>query len=243
MAAIGAGRGGADEAAAVVRDVHGQPSWILAGDDVEVAVTKLGGHMAPVTFDRRGRPFQPYHVTPWQDEKRESFPAAVLAPLRGDFFCLPFGGNGAAYHGERHVPHGETATAAWTFAGRSRAADGAETLTLTLDTKVRPGRVTKEVTLRPTMYCPRSFSFCAVPVLPPTKKPGASAREPEPCVTASRMMRRIVSLVRSLMMRVPSGIGVAGSWATKVGRTITPPLAMAETAVSTCKGVTAMPWP
>jgi hypothetical protein len=148
MAAIGAGRGGADEAA-VVRDVHGQPSWILAGDDVEVALTKLGGHMAPVTFDRRGKPFQPYHVSPWQDEKLESFPAAVLAPLRGDFFCLPFGGNGAAYRGEQHVPHGETATAAWTFAGRSRAADGAETLTLTLDTKVRPGRVTKQVTLRP----------------------------------------------------------------------------------------------
>lgn len=149
MAAIGAGRGGADEAAAVVRDVHGQPSWILAGDDVEVAVTKLGGHMAPVTFDRRGKPFQPYHVSPWQDEKLESFPAAVLAPLRGDFFCLPFGGNGAAYRGEQHVPHGETATAAWTFVGRGRAADGAETLTLTLDTKVRPGRVTKQVTLRP----------------------------------------------------------------------------------------------
>jgi hypothetical protein len=149
MAAIAAGRGGADEAAAVVREVHGQPSWILGGDDVEVAVTKLGGHMAPVTFDRRGRPFQPYHVSPWQDEKLASFPAAVLAPLRGDFFCLPFGGNGAAYRGEQHVPHGETATGAWTFAGRGRAADGAETLTLTLDTKVRPGRVTKQVTLRP----------------------------------------------------------------------------------------------
>ena len=83
MAAIGAGRGGADEAA-VVRDVHGQPSWILAGDDVEVAVTKLGGHMAPVTFDRRGKPFQPYHVSPWQDEKLESFPAAALAADAAD---------------------------------------------------------------------------------------------------------------------------------------------------------------
>ena len=132
------------------RAVRSQPSWILANDDVEVAVTKLGGHMAPVTFDRTNTiPIQPYHVSPWQDEGLKDLPAAVLVPLRGDFFCLPFGGNAAARGGEQHVPHGEAATADWTFASRTRKPDGTETLTLTLDTKVRPGRVTKELTLVP----------------------------------------------------------------------------------------------
>ncbi|MFM7035583.1 MAG: hypothetical protein ACKOYJ_10465 [Planctomycetia bacterium] len=35
------------------RTIHGQPSWIIATDDVELAITKRGGHMAPVTFDRK----------------------------------------------------------------------------------------------------------------------------------------------------------------------------------------------
>ena len=160
MAAIGTERSGADDGAAALREIHAQPSYVLANDDVEVAVTRLGGHMAPVTFDRRGKPFQPYHVSPWQDEKLASVPAAVLAPLRGDFFCLPFGGNGAAYRGERHVPHGETATAAWTFAGRGRGVEGggpeaADTLALAVETAVRPGKVTKTLALKaghPVVY-------------------------------------------------------------------------------------------
>jgi len=147
VAAVAAGQAGADEA---LREIHGQPSWVLAGGDVEVAVTRLGGHMAPVTFARSSaRPIRPYHVSPWQEEGLSDLPAAVLVPLRGDFFCLPFGGNGEAFRGERHAPHGETATEAWSFAGRTKADDGAETLTLALDTKVRTGRVTKHLTVRP----------------------------------------------------------------------------------------------
>jgi len=149
MAALVAGQGMAADVPPQERTIHAQPSWILATDDVEVAVTKLGGHMAPVTFDRRGRPFQPYHVSPWQDEGLEDLPAAVLVPLRGDFFCLPFGGNAAAFNGERHAPHGETATAAWQLAARTRQADGTEALTLTLDTQVRPGRISKVLSVAP----------------------------------------------------------------------------------------------
>jgi hypothetical protein len=154
MTMLAAGQGGASEAA-VEREIHAQPSWILATDDVEVAVTKLGGHMAPVTFDRRGRPFQPYHISPWQDERIEDLPAAVLVPLRGDFFCLPFGGNAGAFQGQQHAPHGETATGAWTLADRGREADGTETLTLTLGTKVRPGTITKRLAVasgQPVVY-------------------------------------------------------------------------------------------
>jgi cobalt/nickel transport system permease protein len=37
----------------------------------------------------------------------------VLRVLRGDFFCLPFGGNATAWHGEKHPLHGETANREW----------------------------------------------------------------------------------------------------------------------------------
>lgn len=132
------------------RTVHAQPSWILATKDVELAVTKRGGHMAPVTFDRAAaKPIRPYHVSPWQEEGLANLPAAVLVPLRGDFFCLPFGGNTAPRGDERHVPHGEAATAEWKLGLRSRDADGTERLSLVLDTKARPGRITKELFLVP----------------------------------------------------------------------------------------------
>ena len=75
-----------------VRVVHSQKAWVISSDQVELAVTQLGGHMAPVSFFRRdAKPVQPYHITPWQDEKLK-VENPVLVPLRGDFFCLPFGG-------------------------------------------------------------------------------------------------------------------------------------------------------
>jgi len=145
-----AGQGSAAEVQPEERTISSQPSWILANDTVEMAVTKLGGHMAPVTFDRKAAaPIRPYHISPWQDEGLKDLPAAVLVPLRGDFFCMPFGGNAEAKGSEQHVPHGESATETWKFAGRQREANGTETLTLTLETKVRPGTVTKHLTLTP----------------------------------------------------------------------------------------------
>jgi hypothetical protein len=125
--------------------VHGQPSWRLANGAVEAFVTETGGQLGPVHFRLGDRTVQPYHVAPWAEEATDGLPP-MLKALRGDFFCLPFGGNGTPHDGEQHPPHGETANAAWTFEGLEQ--DGDQTaLRLTLETKVRPGRVTKEVTL------------------------------------------------------------------------------------------------
>ncbi len=133
-----------------LRDVHAQPSYVLANDDIELAVTRLGGHMAPVTFARKSeRPIQPYYVSPWQEEQLADLPAAVLVPLRGDFFCMPFGGNADAVAGQLHPPHGESATAAWSLAGRRMDDDGTVGFTLTLDTRIRRGRITKDLFLVP----------------------------------------------------------------------------------------------
>ncbi len=130
-----------------LRTLHSQPSFVVATKQVEVAVTKLGGHMAPVTFFRdTARPVQPYHISPWQDEKPSKMPAPVLVTLRGDFFCLPFGGNSDEVGGEKHPPHGEIVGQPWKLVGSQRVGD-VTTATLVIDTKVRRGRVTKELSL------------------------------------------------------------------------------------------------
>src|ERR1035438_6283390 len=73
--------------------IHGQPSWRLASSSVEAFVTELGGHLGPITFDRKGRKLQPYSVAPWAEEETDPSLPSIIKALRGDFFCLPFGGN------------------------------------------------------------------------------------------------------------------------------------------------------
>lgn len=130
-----------------VRTVLSQPSWILQTPQVKLALTCLGGHMAPVTFCRdRAGGIQPYYISPWQGEAIRKFGAPVLAPLRGDFFCLPFGGNGQAVGGEKHPPHGETAGSTWKFIRQERTGPAVK-LTVALKLKARPGKVTKDLAL------------------------------------------------------------------------------------------------
>lgn len=121
------------------RRINGQPSWRLATQDAEAFVTVLGGHLGPVRFGQ----IAPYSVAPWAEEKLDPDAPAILRVLRGDFFCLPFGGNTTPYRGERHPVHGETANAEWKM--ESHAGDA---LHLSLRTRVRPGRVDKFVSLR-----------------------------------------------------------------------------------------------
>ncbi|MBL8811061.1 MAG: hypothetical protein JNM43_12865 [Planctomycetaceae bacterium] len=127
--------------------VHSRKCFVLKSPSVEVSVTEIGGHMAPVTFFRdTDKPVQPYHISPWQDEPESPMPAPVLVSLRGDFFCMPFGGNQAALGKENHPPHGEVAGAPWKLEPSRHAKDVA-TMVLSFETKVRPGKVTKELSL------------------------------------------------------------------------------------------------
>jgi hypothetical protein len=128
------------------RIIHGQPSWRLASTSVEAFVTELGGHLGPVTFDRQGRKRQPYSVAPWAEERVDLSRPPIIRVLRGDFFCLPFGGNATAFGGEQHPVHGETANARWRFRSLETSA-GRSCLHLSLQTKVRPGRVDKRIWL------------------------------------------------------------------------------------------------
>jgi len=129
-----------------VKKIFGQQSFVIRNKNVEAAITELGGHLGPVTFLLGKRKVSPFSVAPWWNEKLAAGTPALLRALRGDFFCLPFGGNGKAWRGENHPPHGETANAKWKFAALRRDED--ETcLELSLKTKVRPGNVVKRIRL------------------------------------------------------------------------------------------------
>jgi hypothetical protein len=128
------------------RIIHGQPSWRVASTQVEAFVTETGGHLGPVTFDRQVRKLQPYSVAPWVEERVDPAEPTIIKVLRGDFFCLPFGGNATPYGKEKHPVHGETANARWQFRSRETQA-GRSCLHLSLQTKVRPGRVDKRIWL------------------------------------------------------------------------------------------------
>ena len=123
-----------------------QPGWVLQSDQVELFVTQLGGHMAPVTFYRdTPQARQPYFISDWQNEGLE-IDEPVLVPLRGDFFCMPFGANLDPYQGEKHVVHGETSSSKWNLISLTED-DGVRSLVLDIDTKVRQGHVTKKISL------------------------------------------------------------------------------------------------
>jgi hypothetical protein len=123
-----------------------QPSWRFASDRVEAFLTCRGGHLAPVTFQTDTGPVQPFAIAPWHGEPLPAEASGALRPLRGDFFCAPFGGNARPWRGEKHPVHGETAEGVWKLLARE---SGAGTLVAELKTRVRPGRVVKRITLRP----------------------------------------------------------------------------------------------
>ena len=100
--------------------------------------TPCAGHLQPERQTDRA-----FLGRAWATEKVDKSLPPVLRVLRGDFFCMPFGGNATPYRGERHQLHGETANSKWKL---ESAEEGH--LHLSLQTKIRPGRVDKQIFLR-----------------------------------------------------------------------------------------------
>jgi hypothetical protein len=146
--------------------VHGASSWRIASDTVEAFVTRQGGHLGPVFFRTdRGR-IQPFALPPWLPDEVGRGQPGVLRPLRGDFFCAPFGGNTTPFRGERHPPHGETAGRSWRLISNHSSA-GEASLTARLILRTRPGQVTKRIVLRagePVVYQEHLIEGCAGPM-------------------------------------------------------------------------------
>ncbi len=120
-----------------------QLSWSLKNGTNQLYVTSQGGHMSPVIFDYEAKKaIEPYYINPWHGEGLE-LEEPVLVPLRGDFFCLPFGENNNIGE-EHHNVHGETAGNEWTFVDMTET-DGVSTLELAMEMKERAGKVTKKL--------------------------------------------------------------------------------------------------
>jgi len=130
----------------VPANICGEPSWQFKSDKVEAFLSVAAGHLGPVTFQLGGRKVQPFSVAPWWKEKEAAKLPVILRVLRGDFFCMPFGGNATPWRSEKHPIHGETANANWKLESLTKAGERV-CLHASLDTRVRPGRVDKRIFL------------------------------------------------------------------------------------------------
>jgi len=131
---------------AKLRTVLGQPSWRLANSEIEAFLTQTGGHLGPITFDRKGKKIKPLSVAPWHDEPQAKDTPDIVHVLRGDFFCMPFGGNETPYRGQQHPCHGDTANLTWKLDRLSRSKPETN-LNASLKCKTRPGHVDKHIRL------------------------------------------------------------------------------------------------
>ncbi len=104
---------------------------------VDLYVTLTGGHLAPVTFHLGGRDVSPYAINPWVDEDIDDTMPNLIKVLRGDFFCLPFGGSQCTPH-----PHGATANLEWSFVSSENGK-----LTMVMNPEDIGGTVAKEIGL------------------------------------------------------------------------------------------------
>jgi hypothetical protein len=121
-----------------MQQVHGENSYQLTTPELDLSVTARAGHMAPVVFHLPGRDVSPYALAPWQPAGFPELPP-LLSVLRGDFFCLPFGGQ------TNGPPHGDPANAEWSLVSqnersitlRQQASDSGASIEKILST--RPG--------------------------------------------------------------------------------------------------------
>ncbi|MES2437591.1 MAG: hypothetical protein V4584_00905 [Verrucomicrobiota bacterium] len=124
----------------MMHHVHGEVSFHLATPELDLDITRRAGHMAPVVFHLPGGDVSPYSLAPWWPVEYPDLPP-LLSVLRGDFFCLPFGGQ------ESGPPHGDPANGEWTEISRG---DGS--LRLVMDAADSGARVWKTITTRPEQH-------------------------------------------------------------------------------------------
>jgi hypothetical protein len=116
----------------------------LSADAASLAVTETGGHLSEVVFTLAdGRKVRPMHTAPWRPEELAPGTPNVLRMLRGDFFCAPFGSDGAD-PADPNSTHGLPANGTWHVAKLTGA-----TLDAELEGPVMGATVTKHVAVRP----------------------------------------------------------------------------------------------
>lgn len=157
-----------------MQTVHGEDSFHLATPELDLHVTARAGHMAPVVFHLPGRDVSPYSLSPWLPSEYPDLPP-LLSVLRGDFLCLPFGGQTAG------PPHGDPANSGWSLVSQSP-----HSLVLSMHAADSGAMITKTLSIRPghhAVYAEHrisgldgDFNYGTHPVLDLSGLPEASAR-------------------------------------------------------------------
>jgi hypothetical protein len=132
----------------------GQPCYVLANGNIRVSITVQGGHLR-ASFPHRGGEANPFFLAPWWNEAPLATDDPITQVLRGDFFCLPFGGNADPYLGVKYGVHGITASGGWELLPAGRREDEKER-ELALSLPAYGGEVRKRVRLDPeaaVLYC------------------------------------------------------------------------------------------
>ena len=128
-------------------EIQGQPSFTLATDSVQAAISRFGAMLAPVTFFADSdAPIQPYAIAPWALESVDRRTPRLLAALRGDFMCSAFGDNAQRHAGRVVPPHGDTANDEWEFV-YSRMLRSGSALRLQIDMPTQGGMCIGTTTL------------------------------------------------------------------------------------------------
>ena len=121
---------------------------MIAAKSVSASITRAGGHVGPVAFTNGRKRIVPMAVAPWHNEMLPKDTPPIIRVLRGDFFCMPFGGNTTAFGKERHPVHGEVANSDWALVDETQT-KSESSLRLQLQTRVRKASVDKVVRLVP----------------------------------------------------------------------------------------------
>lgn len=121
--------------------------FVLKASSVELAITKQGGHLGPVTFfPHSAHPIRPYALAPWTYESVSADVLPVIRILRGDWFCSAFGANSEGHRGRQLPLHGETANNPWCEIARTET-DSGVSLRIATDLPLQGGRCEATTTL------------------------------------------------------------------------------------------------
>jgi len=127
--------------------IESEDGFSYQSEATDVFITRFGAHCAPVVFQKEKGGFAPYFINPWKDENLDLSHDPVLNPLRGNFFCLPFGAGGPDGKDSIFKTHGDVASGRWEFSGVETSILG-DTLSLHINPGDIGGSVTKQISVK-----------------------------------------------------------------------------------------------
>lgn len=123
----------------------GRESYSLEANLTHAKITATGAHVI-ADFTLEGKTVNPYFVAPWWNEDCTALMGTCDYPLRGIFFCFPFGISEEQPNLKRPC-HGFVPARDWTPVFAETTADGSK-LTLSLDVPEEHANVRQTVSVR-----------------------------------------------------------------------------------------------